>query len=515
MHYKMRFGKRLRFGYWFLLLCAANLPAYGATAAKALAGARPNIILVVTDDQGYAPIGRHGHPWIETPHLDQLYDKSTRLTRFLVSPTCSPTRSALMTGRHPMRNGVTHTIFERERMTLEAKTLAEVLQQAGYRTGIFGKWHLGDEEAYQPHRRGFEESFIHGAGGIGQAYDCSCADAPDNKYFDPVIRHNGTFVKTQGFCTDVFFRAALGWIDEVKNIKSPFFAYIATNAPHGPFIAPEKNRQRFKRRGFSKNHAGYYGMIENIDENMGLLLDKLAAWNLLENTLVIFMSDNGMAPGGSGISGQKLGSHPDGMPMLGFNAGMKGYKGSVEEGGVRVPFFLRWDGHIAAGHDLDFLAAHIDVFPTLVAFAGGSVPADQVEGENLLPFLNGGSPSPRYLFTHKGRWPVGTEPDAHKWRNFAVRDARFRLVGKEKLYDLNRDPGQKANVIAKHPKQAAAMVSAYDRWWEATREGMVNEGVALSPTQPFHLLYAAQQQAEGIPTWQDPLAGNSLKDSGG
>ena len=511
----MRFGKRFRFGYWILLLCAANLPAYGATVEKALAGARPNIILVVTDDQGYAPIGRHGHPWIKTPHLDQLYDKSTRLTRFLVSPTCSPTRSALMTGRHPMRNGVTHTIFERERMTLEAKTLAEVLQQAGYRTGIFGKWHLGDEEAYQPHRRGFGESFIHGAGGIGQAYDCSCADAPGNKYFDPVIRHNGKFVKTQGFCTDVFFHAALGWIDEVKNMESPFFAYIATNAPHGPFIAPEKNRQRFEQLGFSKNHAGYYGMIENIDENMGLLLDKLAAWSLLENTLVIFMSDNGMAPGGSGISGQKLGSHPDGTPMLGFNAGMKGYKGSAEEGGVRVPFYLRWDGHVAAGRDLDFPAAHIDVFPTLVALAGGSVPADQVEGENLLPFLDGGSPSLRYLFTHKGRWPVGTEPDAHKWRDFAVRDTRFRLVGKEELYDLNRDPGQKSNVIAKHPKRATAMVSAYDCWWEATRERMVNEGVPLSPTQPFHLLYAAQQQAEGIPAWQDPLAGNSLRDSGG
>ena len=272
-------------------------------AAEPLAGSRPNVILVITDDQGYAPLGRHGHPWIETPNLNALHDRSTRFTRFLVSPTCSPTRSALMTGRHPMRNGVTHTIFERERLTLEATTLAEVLGAAGYTTGIFGKWHLGDEEPYQPHRRGFDETFIHGAGGIGQAYDCSCADAPENKYFDPVIRHNGSFVKTQGFCSDVFFRAALGWIDEVKDGPKPFFAYIATNAPHGPFIAPPKNLQRFTDLGFSERHAGYYGMIENIDENMGLLLQKLAAWQLLDETVLIFMSDNGMAAGGSGSPG--------------------------------------------------------------------------------------------------------------------------------------------------------------------------------------------------------------------
>jgi hypothetical protein len=159
--------------------------------------AAPNIVLIITDDQGYGPLGRHGHPWLKTPHLDRLHDVSTRFTRFLVSPTCSPTRSALMTGRHSMRNGITHTILERERLTLNAVTLPQILKKVGYTTGIFGKWHLGDEEPYQPHNRGFDETFIHGAGGIGQAYACSCADAPDNSYFDPVIRYNGQFVKTQ------------------------------------------------------------------------------------------------------------------------------------------------------------------------------------------------------------------------------------------------------------------------------------------------------------------------------
>ncbi|MCA9086357.1 MAG: sulfatase-like hydrolase/transferase, partial [Planctomycetaceae bacterium] len=190
-----------------LCLSLKALPTVSVQAAE-FKGSRPNIILMMTDDQGFAPVGRHGHPFIKTPNMDHLYDTSARVTRFLVSPTCSPTRSAIMTGRHPMRNGITHTILERERLTLDATILPQVLKTVGYTSGIFGKWHLGDEEPYQPHKRGFDETFIHGAGGIGQKYDCSCADAPNNSYFDPVVRHNGSFVKTKGFCTDVFFTAA-------------------------------------------------------------------------------------------------------------------------------------------------------------------------------------------------------------------------------------------------------------------------------------------------------------------
>ncbi|MBW3600241.1 MAG: sulfatase-like hydrolase/transferase, partial [Planctomycetes bacterium] len=246
---------RLSFAFVFSAAALAALP-HAARAADSLAGSKPNIVLMITDDQGYPPVGRHGHPWIRTPNLDDLYEQSTRFTRFLVSPTCAPTRSAMMTGRHDMRNGVTHTILERERMTLDAAILPQVLATVGYTSGIFGKWHLGDEEPYQPPGRGFDEAFIHGAGGIGQAYDCSCADAPNNKYFDPVVRHNGSFVKTEGFCTDVFFTAALGWIKEVKDREAPFFAYISTNAPHGPFIAPPENAKRFTDLGFGEQQAG-------------------------------------------------------------------------------------------------------------------------------------------------------------------------------------------------------------------------------------------------------------------
>ena len=476
------------------------------TSADQLTGSCPNIVLVITDDQGYGPVGRHGHPWIETPNLDRLYDCSVRFTRFLVSPTCAPTRSALMTGRHPMKNGVTHTILERERMTLAATTLPQVLKTAGYTSGIFGKWHLGDEEPYQPHNRGFDEAFIHGAGGIGQAYYCSCADAPNNKYFDPVIRHNGSFVKTTGFCTDIFFKAALGWIKSVKDDAAPFFAYITTNAPHGPFIAPPKNAKRFTDQGFGTRQAGFYGMIENIDENMGLLLGKLEEWDLLANTVVIFMSDNGMTGGGSGRG--VMGHLPDGTEMRPYNANMKGLKGGTDEGGVRVPFFVRWDEHITPNRDVDRITAHIDILPTLVALAGVDEPEGQVEGRNLLPLIEDAAKAAtwpdRFLFTHKGRWKTGEDPDQFQWQNFAVRNQRFRFVDNKALYDIVQDPSQTKNIIDEHPQIVAKMRSAYEDFWQQARPLMVNEDVPMSPTRPYHELYRKQIESTGIPDWEVP-----------
>lgn len=481
---------------------ATTLFAQETTAAPVQ---RPNIVLVITDDQGYPPIGRHGHPWLRTPHLDQLYDASTRFTRFLVNPTCSPTRAALMSGRHAMRCGVTHTILERERMALDIVTLPQTLQRAGYTTGIFGKWHLGDEAPYQPENRGFDEVFIHGAGGIGQAYDCSCADAPGNSYFDPVVRHNGTFVKTSGFCTDVFFMAALGWIKKVHSDKRPFFAYISTNAPHAPYHAPAQYTKRFLEAGFSQDAAGFFGMIENIDDNIGRLIAKLGEWNLLDKTVIIFMSDNGMA-GGLGRVGQPLAQGPDGTTYVHYNAGMRGLKGSPDEGGVRVPFWVRWDGHWPGGRDVDRIAADIDIFPTLAALAGATVPPNQIEGRSLVPLLDDPhAPWPdRFLFTHVGRWPKGANPDDYKYRGMAVRNQRFRLVNNVELYDMEQDPGQTRNVIEQFPEIVAEMRAAYERWWQDTRPRLINEDVPLSPTRPYHEWYKAQAQSIGIPAWQPP-----------
>lgn len=487
-----------------------------AAANSPLHGSRPNIVLIITDDQGYAPVGAHGHPWIKTPHLDELFARSTRFDRFLVSPTCAPTRSALMTGRHPMRNGITHTILERERLALDAVTLPQMLQASGYQTAIFGKWHLGDEDAYQPQARGFNESFIHGGGGIGQQYNCSCADAPNNKYFDPFIRHNGKFVKTEGFCTDVFFSAALRWIDQQSQSEAPFFAHIATNAPHSPYIAPPEKTKRFTEAGFTKDEAGFYGMIENIDDNVGRLLAAMESMKLTDNTLIIFMSDNGMA-GMPGPKNRPLGTDADGKPMLRFNAGMKGFKGSVDEGGVRVPLFMRWDKHLPADRSINAVTAHIDLLPTLAELAGADMPTKQVEGRSLLPLLESDPESDpsdqpatkgestlwpdRFLFDHTGRWPTGAEPNDYQWQNFCVRSARFRLVGRNELFDMQLDPGQTKNCIEEHRELADEMLAAYDQWWRETRPMMVNETAPMSPTKPFHEAFRAQEKSEGIPSW--------------
>ena len=468
-------------------------------------GEKPNIILVITDDQGYGPIGKHDHPWIQTPNLDKLHSQSIRFERFLVSPTCSPTRAALMSGRHPMKNGITHTILERERMALSTITLPQVLSMAGYSSGIFGKWHLGDEEPYQPHKRGFDEAFIHGAGGIGQKFNCSCADVPGNKYFDPVIRHNGSFVKTNGYCTDLFFTAGMGWIKDMKEKSKPFFAYISTNAPHGPFIAPPKYAKKFTDRGFSERDAGFYGMIENIDKNMGRLMEKLDQWDLNKNTILIFMSDNGSV-GGMVREGSKLGTSKDGKPMEGFNAGMKGAKASADEGGVRVPFFVRWPGKFSSGKAVERISAHIDLLPTLAHIAGiDQLPKGQVEGRSLVPLLKNPKAKwkDRYLFTQGARWKTGAEPTDHMWKRFAVRNERFRLV-ENSLYDMKADPGQTTDVASKFPEIVKSMKEAYEKFWKDTRPLMVNENAPMSPTRPYHVLYEKQLNSEGIPTWREP-----------
>jgi arylsulfatase len=466
----------------------------------------PNIIVILTDDQGYGPMGCHGNTWIKTPNLDALHKTSVRFTSFHVSPTCSPTRSALLTGRDPLKNGVTHTINERDRLALQATTLPQVLKTVGYTSGIFGKWHLGDEAAYQPQNRGFDETFVHGAGGIGQAYKCSNADVPKNKYFDPIIRHNGSFVQTKGFCTDVFFDAALGWINTKRGGDAPFFTYITTNAPHSPYIAPPKNTKRFTDLGFDAGTAGFYGMIENIDENMGRLMVKLTEWKLLESTVIIFLSDNGSA--GNGIGNGVIGKLPDGTELKAWNAGMKGYKGSPEEGGVRVPFFIRWDGKFPAGRDIDLLAGQTDLLPTLAQIAGAKLPENQVEGRSLLPLIQNDEAAKtwpdRYLFTHVGRWPVHANPDEYIWKGAAVRNQRFRMVGTDELYDITADPGQTTNVIANHPKVAADMKLAFETFWKEARPLMVNEDVPMSETQPYHEWFREQKESKGIPDWEKP-----------
>ncbi len=447
-----------------------------ASAAEATLPPRPNIILVMTDDQGYGELSCHGNPILKTPNLDAFAKQSVRFNDFQVSPTCSPTRASLMTGRHEFRSGITHTIDERERMSLGAVTIAQVLQSAGYKTAIFGKWHLGDEAPYQPNRRGFDEVFIHGAGGIGQTYPGSCGDAPGNTYFDPAILHNGKFEKTHGFCTDVFFGQATKWIDAQRQGKEPFFAYIATNAPHGPFVCPPKYSKPYLEQGLKQDQAAYYGMIANIDENFGKLMKQLADWKLDSNTLVIFMTDNG---------------HP--LAQL-YNAGMHGTKGTAYEGGTHVPCFWRWTG-VLKPCDIDKLTAHIDYFPTFAALAGATIPQGlKLDGRSLVPLLeNSDAEWPdRYLFVNVARWPRG-KAEEFKYAKCAVRSNRWRLVNNTELYDIEHDPNETKNVINEHSDIAAAMRAAYDRWWAEVIPATKENEMAVGPeVNPFKELYWKQ-----------------------
>jgi arylsulfatase len=385
-----------------------------------------------------------------------------------------------MSGRHEFKNGVTHTIFERERMSLKTVTLAQMLKSAGYTTGIFGKWHLGDQAPYQPGQRGFDEVFIHGGGGIGQTYPGSCGDVPGNMYMNPTLLHNGKLEKTHGYCTDVFFGQAIRWMDVKRKEGGPFFAYITPNAAHEPLQCPEENYQHYAGN-VPDDVARFYGMIETVDHNFGLLLDKLKEWGIEDNTLVIYIgTDNGGFPPACKI----------------FNAGMRGSKNTPYEGGTRAPCFWRWPAKFQGGRDCSALTAHIDIFPTMAEIVGVSLTgelAKQVEGRSLMPLLTDPQAewSDRFLVTHIGRWPRGKAAGS-KFADCSIRDSRFSLVNDEELYDVQADPGESKNIITAQPEEAAKLRAAYNQWWRDVQPLLVNENAVGPKINPFKALYWKQ-----------------------
>jgi len=410
------------------------------TGGRVKNGRRPNVILVMTDDQGYGDLACLGNKIIKTPTLDRLYKQSVRLRNFHVGPTCAPTRSSLMTGRYCNRTGVWHTIGGRSLLRKDEVTMAEVFKEGGYRTGIFGKWHLGDNYPFRPADRGFEEVLVHGGGGVGQT-----PDYWGNHYFDDTYWHNGAATKYEGYCTDVWFDGALKFIE--KNKKDPFFCYLATNAAHSPYHVAKKYSQMYS--GKDVPNANFYGMITNIDENMDRLLRKLKALDLERETVLIFMTDNGTS-----------GGYRDGK---GFNAGMRGVKGSQYEGGHRVPCFIRWPGgELKPATDIDRIAAHVDIMPTLIDICGLKTPTNKLDGVSLLPLLKdtGAQWPDRVLITDSQRID---HPE--KWRKCAVMTDRWRLVDGKELYDMKTDPGQKNDVAQKHAKVTASLRNAYEKWW--------------------------------------------------
>ena len=464
---------------------------------KNLKGSRPNIIFVMTDDQGMGDLSCMGNKILRTPNIDEFYQKSTRFTQYLVSPTCAPSRAAIMSGRHPFHEGVTHTIYQRERMALNTVTLPQTLQSAGYKTGLFGKWHLGDEEAYLPQNRGFDEVLMHGAGGIGQVNLGDFPPNADNPYFDNVLLHNDKIVQTKGFCTDLFFEAALSWTKAQLDKDQAFFTFLSLNAPHGPFLAPEEYKRRFLEQGFDEKTAGRYGMIENIDDNFGRMMTQLETWSTLENTLVIFTTDNGMSMPRMVLNGEKI------TP---YNAGLRGRKNSPFEGGNHVPFFCYWKGVLAEGQDINELAAHLDLYPTFAALAGAKSPEDRkpLEGRSLLSLLENRETKweDRSLFIHCGRWKTG-KMEAEKYNKFAVRNQKWRYVNNEFLFDIENDPFEKNNIIGQQPKLAEHFKAHFDRWWNAAVPLMINENLSRVNPEDYPLVkkYYKQKATEGIPDW--------------
>lgn len=471
----------------------------GQTFSKALKNSRPNIIFVMTDDQGMGDLSCMGNTVVKTPHIDAFYQKSTRLTEYHVSPTCAPTRAAIMSGQHEFRVGVTHTILERERMALDVYTLPQAIQSAGYQTGLFGKWHLGDAEDYLPQNRGFNEVLMHGGGGIGQVNLGDFPPNKDNLYFDNILLHNKTIVKTKGFCTDVFFDAAIAWTKAQITKNQPYFAYISLNAPHAPLIAPEAYKKRFLDLGYDEGTAGRYGMIENIDDNFGRLMSKLEEWNALENTLIIFTTDNGATHLRGTLNSEKI-KH--------FNANLKGGKNSPNEGGDHVPLFMYWKGVLTEGKDINQLTAHIDLYPTFAELVGAKLPEymQDLEGLSLIPLLENTAINweDRLLFTHCGRWKTGMVNTA-KFTKMAIRSQKWRFVNNTELYDIINDPGEQNNVASAYPEVIATFEAPYNEWWSTSIPLMINENRKRVKEQPLHTKYYKQLEAQGIPDWNPKL----------
>lgn len=407
---------------------------------------RPNVILILTDDQGYGDLSCHGNPYIKTPNLDALHKESLRFTDFHVYPTCSPSRAMLMSGRYPTRSGVWHTIMGRSIMDREEVTMADIFQANGYRTAIFGKWHLGDNYPYRPQDRGFDDVLIHLGGGVG-----NIPDSWANSYFQDTYQRNGVPEKLDGYCTEVWFNETIQFIR--RNHDRPFFCYLATNAPHQPYVAPERYVAPYRDLGLEPALAGMYGMISCIDEHIGRLRDVLRELGLDRNTILIFSTDNG-------TSG----------PARNMNAGMRGWKSYEYDGGHRVPLFLHWPGGgFSSGRDITNLTSGADLLPTLIELCGlRRNEGPELDGISLVQLMNGDVQAPvwksRVLFVDSQRTEIPV-----RWRKTAVMQDRWRLVNGLELYDVKLDPGQTRDIAAAHPEKVKELIQAYDTWWNSLK----------------------------------------------
>lgn len=466
--------------------CTTASAQGGMAKDRSAAAQAPNIVLVMTDDQGYGDVGVLGNPLVKTPHIDSLYQESVRFTDFHVDPTCSPTRAALLTGQSSMRAGVWHTVMGRSLLPREKVTMAEHLSHGGYRTAIFGKWHLGDDYPYRPEDQGFDYTLIHGGGGVGQT-----PDYWGNNQFDDIYYEDGKPTPFKGNSTDVWFDAAEKFLSEKSD--APLFAYVALNSPHQPWRAPDEYVEPYRKAGLPEQMSLFYGMITHVDKRVGQL--KKLSENLPNGrpTIFIFMTDNGS-------SFHDYSAFENGVPVglsqeyrdriaagnWQHNAGMRGYKSSVYEGGHRVPFMISGSG-IDGGRDVDVLSAHFDVLPTLLDMAGVKPAQPDFDGRSLADFIvspaNAVASDRAIVVTNQRVFdPAITRP-------MSVMTERWRYVvhgetNTVELFDIEADPGQKSNVIAQHPDVAAQLAGELNRWWTGLDVDLAGKTIPVGGDAP-------------------------------
>lgn len=402
---------------------------------------RPNVVIILTDDQGYGDLGCHGHPALKTPHLDRLHDESIRLTDFHALPMCAPTRGSLMTGQDCIRNGAMATSLGRHLPDPGLTMMPELFRRSGYRTGLFGKWHLGSSYPYLPHARGFEEAKYHLGFGLTGA-----DDRWNNDYFNPWYRHNGELEQAEGYCTDFWFTSAMEWIDACRAADDPFLCCIPTNVPHFPQWVDDVYKEEYAAYG--PTPAGFFGMIVELDENIARFEAFLRDRGLRDDTVVVFMTDNGHAGGALDV----------------YNAGMRGGKCSRYDGGHRVPCFVRWpNGRLREPRDVATPTMVQDVLPTLVELCGVDPdPAGAYDGTSFAPLLRGET-QPEL---EERTFVVQYFQNSVEKHDAAVIRGSWRLVFGTELYDIANDPGQENDVAGQHPDVVASLKEHYEAYWD-------------------------------------------------
>ncbi len=468
-----------------LLALAAWLVVAEPSLSSAASAGRLNILFVMTDDQGYWETGATGNPHIDTPNMDRLAADGVQFRRYYAAPVCSPTRAGVMTGRYYLRTGLYNTRFGGDSLGKDEITIAQLLHAAGYRTGLFGKWHLGKYTGYQPQERGFDEFFGHYHGHI-ERYE-----------FPDQVFHNGRHVEARGYVTDLFTDAAIDFIEQsLVQGPTPFFCALMYNAPHSPWVldtshlgqpAGDQLLSKYLERGLPLRDARIYALIDRVDQNLGRLLERLETLGIADNTLVVFTGDNG------GVS-------------TFWKGGMNGAKASAYEGGVRTPCFVRWPDVIPAGSIVDAQVSHIDWLPTLCELAGCGVPTDRtIDGRSLVSLLKadaGNVPDEPHDYVYHTWDRYVPNPD----RCWGISEARWKLVGQFgsgrtpspsgwRLFDLQADPGEQTNLLAEHPDVANRLRREFLRWFDE-----VTNGIEYAPI-PIPVGHPCENPVEISPSW--------------